>query len=188
MKFTKAVVKALLEHATEHTWTLQGFGMLRLHLSDEVRLNVWDSRYRVRDVSLIHDHPWDFSSLVVVGTLVNHRYIEPSDRTSGRQFHCGTIKPGPGGGLDKKTVRYMRIIHQGGELYHAGDSYEQTAKEIHKSMPDDGTVTLNIRKRKGADEARVFWELGTEWVSAEPRRAEAHEILDITRAALRGWQ
>ncbi len=55
-------------------WSLQGFGMLRLYLSKEVRLHVWDDRYAVKNVTTIHTHPWHFRSTVLFGELTDVLY------------------------------------------------------------------------------------------------------------------
>lgn len=177
----KMLVKAILEHATVFNWSLQGFGMLRLHLSDEIRLNVWDRRYRVPNVSLIHNHPWNFESTVIAGSLHNVRYCSGTT-----PYSFGLIKPGPGGGL-LQELGIVNLDNCFPEIYREGDSYTQYHDEIHISQPTDGTVTLNLRTRVGEDTAHVYWPSGTDWVSAEPRKATDAEVNDITGAALRRW-
>ena len=182
MDATRAFVKKILIRAENFDWSLQGFGMLRLHMDDGFRLNVWDSRYRVKNVSMVHTHPWNFESLVVCGRLVNWRYHE-SGTGYGKPYRFATIKPGPGGGLlDTRGEEVWLTNH--GEVITAGVAYRQSADEIHLSAPEDGTVTLNKRQRVGEDVARVYWPANTEWVSAEPRPATITEISTITNVAL----
>lgn len=106
----KLLVKSILENPTPQTrnWSLQGFGFLRSYLSSELRLHVWDSRYRVKNVSGIHTHPWDFDSYIVAGELhqfrykevgINRRDIEEFDATAPDAYFRSVIKAGPGGGL-----------------------------------------------------------------------------------------
>lgn len=63
----------------------------------------------------------------------------------------------------------------------------QTPSEIHETDAQDGTVTLMQKTPTGDDSARVFWEIGTGWGSAEPRKATPEEVLDITQNALKLW-
>ena len=98
LKLIQELVRLILVNANKFEWTLQGFGMLRLHLSGGVRLNIWDSRFRVPGVSTLHSHPWWFTSLIVSGSLANVRYMET---IGGMAFSSAEIKPGPGGGLRK---------------------------------------------------------------------------------------
>lgn len=187
MKIQKALVKKILEQALSFEWSLQGFGMLRLHLDYDVRLNVWDSRYRVKNVSLMHSHPWNFKSLIVAGKLQNFRF-EPvvGSAPDYPEYEYAVIKPGPGGGLrENKGLIMLRSFSP--EFYVEGEEYNQLHSEIHVSEPCDGTVTLNERQRVGEDIANVYWPKGTEWVSAEPRPAKLHEVRDITEAALKKW-
>ncbi len=187
--FEKSLVKEILKKAAWFKWSLQGFGMLRLHLSDEVRLNVWDGRYRVPNVSMIHDHPWDFESLIVTGELRNVRLTRPismRETMRGLVMEHAVIKPGPGGGkLENKGNLVLCLCDE--ERYVAGQTYRQKAAEVHLSDPEDGTVTINKRERVGEDLARVFWPYGKQWVSAEPRPATTDEVLDIVGASLARW-
>ena len=76
MKFDviRLLVADILEFPERHDWTLQGFGMLRAYLSSEIRLHVWSAAHRVEGVSDIHNHPWDFESMVVCGNMENTLY------------------------------------------------------------------------------------------------------------------
>jgi len=181
----KLLVKAILQKAQSFNWSLQGFGMLRLYLSQEVRLHVWDSRYAVPGVSVIHTHPWDFLSQVVAGKVGNILFNE--SETKGMPFHKQVIQCGPGGGLcGMPTDVLLHPAYE--ELYIEGQSYTQNAQEIHASRPADGTVTILTRTfREDTEHAAVYWPAGTEWGSAEPRPATPEEVAAITGNALSRW-
>jgi hypothetical protein len=159
--------------------------MLRLYLSTETRLHVWDTRFAVPDVSTIHNHPWSFESYIVAGAIKQRRYIVSPD---GKPFNVSTILAGPGGGL-RTAPQPVKLEAQDLEVYGEGDSYTQTTDEIHWSMPEDGTVTLVTRRfvKADRDHARVFWPAGADWVSAEPRPATSREIHEIMSRALERW-
>jgi hypothetical protein len=186
-KALKAFVRAILSHAGDFEWTLQGFGMLRLSMpcpEGDFRLNIWDSMYRVGDVSLMHSHPWDFKSLIVSGALCNLRFSGCTEGT-GESFDFATIKPGPGGGITEGKSGTVELVCVAKEYFAAGDVYQQKAEEIHISLPEDGTVTLNRRDRRADDIAQVFWRTGKAWVSAEPRKADRVAVGDIVEKAMR---
>ena len=178
------IEKYVLERPLDHSWSLQGFGMLRMYLSPEVRLHVWDSRYRTTNVSDIHDHPWDFTSTVLWGKMVNMRYFETlGTRYTRYTHHSGQIVCGPNpsvsGPVDIKRVRLGMDMPC---AYEPGFSYTQLAGDLHSSSPVDGTVTICRRTPafgRSSEHARVYWPLGTDWVSAEPRPATNDEVLDI---------
>ncbi len=180
---TRSLVENILRNAHNYRWTLQGFGMLRTYLPGDVRLAVWHSDFRVPNVSLIHDHPWDFNSQVIAGELHNQRYVETND---GRRMMCRTIKPGVGLKMIAEDTPAM-LSKKSTELYLAGETYYQKHNEIHESLPEDGTVTIVSRKRAGEDIARVFYPRGEEWVSGEPHDANLGTITAMTRYALDRW-
>ncbi len=174
----------ILERPHNHEWSLQGFGMLRLYISDAVRLHVWDSAFRVPNVSLIHTHPWDFQSEVICGSIRNTRYVEHSYDPIGTPYCSAIIRCGPGGGVRSETL-FTNLTMAQDDWYDEGAIYTQHAEEIHLSRPHDGTVTLVTRTFKGdKDHARVFWPRNEQWVSAEPRRATDDEVTAITQKAL----
>lgn len=177
-----ANIEFLLDPDAE--WSLQGFGMFRRYLSKTERLHVWDSRFSVPGVSTIHDHPWDFESRVLAGTVVNRLYTVKEPTVGVRPTHnCQRIKCGVGGCLvgDAPVLADLSVRSQW--AYTWGERYEEKAHEIHESFPSDGTVTLVTRTfKKDAEHANVFFPYGTEWVSAEPRSATSGEI----KAAIQG--
>lgn len=179
-----AMVYDILRRPFDRQWSVQGFGMLRTYFgnNDRFRLNVWTSVLATPEVSIIHDHPWDFQSWVIAGLFRNVRYhpaVGPSN------FLMQKIKTGPGGG--PLTSPQECCMHSGGEeTYYPGDTYHQRAEEVHASFYDNGSVTLNDRRRRGIrDDAYVFWPVGTQWVDAKPRPATDEEVWDTTRIALK---
>lgn len=181
-------VQLLAKHAIDHPhwfeWTTQGFGMVRCYLDPdhEWRLNIWHTGLH-NGASLIHDHPWDFTSWVLAGVLQNRRYTIQDD-PFGSWHQWGIITPGPGNG----TISHggiVRLTSTGSmETYRSGEMYSQKANEIHETAFRDGTVTLNRRRRVGEDKARIFWPVGTEWVNANVHDASVAEIRLAVDAAM----
>jgi hypothetical protein len=196
LTFLKPLIRRILVWPEHSQWTVQGFGFLRTYFGppDEpkrFRLNLWDSKYRVDNVSVIHDHPWHFTSVIVAGVLCNYRYVmqhpKLNDITPTHSFT--TIKTGEGGGMEKSPIEHCVLIQPHKvEFYSPGDTYYQHASEIHETAYKDGTVTLNERVPTGDGEhARVFWPYDTDWVDAMPRPATADEVSDIVSRSLARW-
>lgn len=182
---SQSLVRQILENPFSFEWSLQGFGMLRLYLSPEVRLHIWDHNFRTEDVSLIHTHPWDFESCVISGIVYNKRFMQYVER---RPEHCThmqqIIKCGEGGGpIGTPGPVYLGMFSD--ETYSSGHTYMQRANEIHLSEFKDGTITV-IKRTFHADteHAYVYWPLGSKWVTAEPRRASGDEIEAMCKKAL----
>lgn len=189
---TKEDLQAILLHPTDHEWSLQGLGMLRTYLDPErtMRLHVWSNDAKFQDVSELHTHPWDMTSTVIVGELKQERYV-PSLGDEATHM-CQKILCGEGGGLcDVPRTVGLRMMLP--EFYYGlgegGESeYHQLWWEIHRSVPADGTCTLVEREfTADPDHAYVFWPVGEEWVSAEPRPATEEEVFAITGKALDLW-
>lgn len=179
----RTMARFLLLNAERFEWSLQGLGMLRLHIEgSNSRLHIWDRRFAYPGASPIHDHQqWALHSTVLSGRLTNYRFVERED---GEAYWYQLIKAGYGYFV-KEGPLPICLARLAPEHYEVGDTYSQRPEEIHETVPLDGTVTL-MRKTPTADPeaARVFWPVGEEWGTAEPRAATAQEVLDITRYAL----
>lgn len=183
---TKLLVRNILRHPHHHEWSLQGFGMLRTYLDDQrvFRLHIWSQEHAVENVSLMHNHPWDFTSKIIAGEITNRRFTESED---GQPFTRSRILCGEGGCIKSEPERVL-LAAWPPERYIEGDSYKQTATEIHSSHPADGTVTLIERVfGEDNDHADVYYKEGEIWVSAEPRTASEAEIKAICNKSLRLW-
>jgi hypothetical protein len=189
----RSMIAHVLNNCFAHQWTVQGFGMMRLHLPGNFRLHLWNSSLRIPGVSDIHDHlQWGLMSTIICGSLVNRIWAEnkpsiPSADESSVPIPLyamrATLKPGVG--------TYFKDAPVGGTLigvsetrYFAGDTYAQAPNEIHSTHPEDGTITLMQKFPTDDESARVYWPMGTDWVSAEPREATRDEIQCVTAVAL----
>ena len=170
---TIAAVRYILENPFQHKWSYQGLGMMRLYLSPEMRLHIWNAEWAEKDVSTIHTHPWDFQSFTICGEYRQTRYIESGHNSI--YYNKQVIG-------EQEQVRL-----QGGELesYQPGEIYRMLHTEIHEATPEPGTVTI-IKRRflENTEYADVYWDLDKEWVSAEPRSATHAEIMKFTHLAL----
>lgn len=186
---TKLAIKQVLETATAHKWSLQGMGMFRLYLSREVRLHVWDGRFTVERVSTLHTHPWDFTSHVLSGVVVDRVFKEVDAVVPGspHNYFKQKIVCGPGGGVagEKEPVR-LELANQ--DAFVAGTEYQRQATDVHETVFKSGTVTLLERRfKEDTEHAMVYFQQDREWVSAEPRDATPEEVSAMARVALDRW-
>lgn len=187
---SRALVDNLLNHSAQMEWSLQGLGMLRTYLTEDIRLHIWDGDEENVGVSKLHTHPWDFESLVICGRVCNQRYVERSmEHQTGKakrdRYMRQMIRCGEGGGLEGEPGPIF-LEPQIVEVVTAGCAYSQRAVEIHESRPDDGTITIikrTVPPEGHPDFANVYWPEGEEWVSAEPRPATRSEVLRIINKA-----
>ncbi len=174
----QALVRTILEHAADHPWRLQGIGLLGLRLDDrrQHRLHVWDPDACDGDAP-IHDHPYDFTSTVIVGQLTNTRYVEhPTGEAYGRQ----RFAPNDEHHRRTDTVRLIGTS----TLLSSGERYQQVADELHDSHQTPGTVTIIRCTWRERPELTVCLRPGAPWVSGQARPATPDEIKRITTAAL----
>ena len=179
----RKLIRHILKNGLDYRWSIQGFGMLRLYLDKETRLHIWNPSAAVPDVSEIHDHPWDFVSNIICGSLTNelYRIIEelPEVTMLMQQIVCGP------GGHSCGTPEPVKMGLVSTRDYKTGESYAQFAPAFHRTIAAPGTITIIKRRfRENTENARVCFPLGTEWVSAEPRDATPEEISPFLQQAL----
>jgi hypothetical protein len=189
---TKDDIRKILENPLDREWSIQGLGMLRTYLDDKKvqRLHVWSDEARGMwdGASELHTHPWDMISIIMAGRLEQHRFVaflptlkEPATHMQ-QKILCGE-----GGGLCGLPERAL-LRQMSPEFYKEGDVYRQGWWEIHRTRPADGTVTIIARDfTSDPDHAFVYWPVGEDWVSAEPRPATEDEIIRITQRSLERW-
>jgi hypothetical protein len=189
----RSLVKLVIEGSHHDQWTLQGLGMFRLYLSETDRLHVWNEEFSFPGASTIHDHPWDFDSLIIAGRLWNRLYKLPSKEgepdfysNNRMPFRHAIIKCGTGGSLVGEEGLPVELWECSPSGYFPGDRYSQNAEEVHETHTLPGTVTIvrrRFRKDRDRDHANVFWRKG-EWGSAEPRQATENEVKTMKVSAL----
>ena len=174
----RALVRTILEHAADYPWRLQGIGLLALRLDDrrEYRLHVWDPDGCVGDPP-IHDHPYDFTSTVVVGELVNTRYAEdPSGDEYCRERYAPSDE-------DDRRTDVVRLVGTSTTLVPAISTTSSPPSCTTATRPP-GTVTIIRCSWRDRPELTVCLRPGAPWVSGQARPATPGEIKRITTTAL----
>jgi hypothetical protein len=157
---------------------MQDIGLMGLRLDErrEYRLHVWNPSLTAEDPP-IHDHPYDFTSTIVVGELINTRYTEdPSGAEHRRERYA------PNDESDRRTDT-VRLVGSSTTLAPR-DEYQQLAEELHESHQAPGTVTIIRCSWRDRPELTVCSRPGAPWVSGQARPATADEIKRITTTAL----
>lgn len=169
---------------SETGWSLQGFGMFRFYLAPEWRLHVWDDRFRNPEGTRLHDHPWDFESFIIAGSITNHVYQKPALGQMAWSHHEQTIICGPGGHA-KGQPKDVSLELVSSTQYWRGESYGQLAPQIHDTDYTRGTITLVRRTfKEDTEHARVYASFGQRWESNEPRPATKEELSVALSTAL----
>ncbi len=180
---------AAIDTPHEMEWSLQGFGMLRYYLTDDRawRLHVWDDHYRVADVTMIHNHPWNLSSMVLSGGLVNRRY-RVNYRLWGKYGDPTHWEIRILAGEDARQDGHLKaviLIPKPAEFCIVGvtakNEYHQEWDEIHCTDALNGTITITHREfvNLDRDHAMSYAAHDKKWVSAAPRTATSDEVSDI---------
>lgn len=192
MNIQAALVKSILQRWQSYEWTSQGFGFIRTKIQDVGRIHIWDSAVAVQYASTMHTHPWPLTSTIISGELINCRFTEAGGRIipfriQGLDYVHSKLQTGEGGGLiGEQTL--VKLFNKQPEYYLAGDTYTQIPTEIHRTIAQDGTVTLMERPQGPPLEvADVYWPQGLSWVSAEPKSLESWHIQPIINHALARW-
>jgi hypothetical protein len=175
---SKALVLTMLQHAEDFPWRMQDIGLMSLRLDDrrEYRLHVWDPSYWVGEPP-IHDHPYDFTSTIIAGELINTRYEVDS---SGDEYVRFLYSPGAESERRSDKVRLSSTA----TTFTGGDDYRQLAHELHASWQQPGTVTAIRCSWVEASELTVCVRDEESWQSAQGRDATHEEIKNFTAKAL----
>lgn len=190
MSIAESRVKEIIKRPLDYDgWTIQGLGMLRLHLDDsnETRLHIWDTQTALNDQTSAHDHPWDIvNSTVYFGAMGNQRYGLSNEGDIPIQISrvlCGIGSDFEG----ESTTGFMFELGER-ELYEPGGSYSIDATEFHNSFPERGTVTVITRRFRpdleqivGRRVATICWTGDEDWErDGFNRVATKDEILHFT--------
>lgn len=193
-EMTRALVSSILRNPHNHSWSLQGLGMLRTYLDEKkrYRLHIWSNADATPPASRLHDHPWSFTSYVVAGGITNYRWLWTLDpfeakRLGARMWNRVLVTCGEA--CVAGVPEHCWLTAQKPEIITSGEWYMQHAAEVHDTLPEDGTVTIIDRKPgKDPDHAHVYYPLGEEWVSVgHVRYADAGTVKRITKLALDKW-
>jgi hypothetical protein len=175
---TKALVFSILRHAEDFPWRIQDIGLMGLRLDErrEYRLHVWNASMSAEDPP-IHDHPYDFTSAIVVGELTNTRYVENSAGDEHIRFRYSLP--------DEEQRRSDRVrLSAAAATLREGDEYGQLAHELHASWQQPGTVTLIRCSWGAARELTVCTRQEASWRSGLARDATPGEVRSMTAKAL----
>ncbi len=189
----RILVEHILRNAKEYPWVVPANGRLTLVLApDSVVINLFNAHYRQPGTTTTHSHTMDFKSEIIAGEMRQYRYARSSAETPGAaHYGCQELT------LDGKLMGEATdcyLLEGPREVYRSGEFYEITAPEIHRSDPEDGTVTLITRQYKTTPASVfTFWPYakmapGTQ--SGEkiiPGVAGGKVLEDAVSHALRTW-
>jgi hypothetical protein len=175
---SKALVFTILRHAEDFPWRMQDIGLMSLRLDDhrERRLHLWDPGHLVGDPP-IHDHPYDFTSMIIAGELTNTRYVEDSAGEEYVRFRYSVPAE------DERRLDAVKLA-AAPETLTEGDEYYQLAHELHASGQEPGTVTAIRCSWREPRELTVCLRDESAWRSGNAREARREEIKAFTAKAL----
>jgi hypothetical protein len=190
MNTTREAIECIMRHPRDHKWSVSGLGMLRLYLSRENRVHIWDSSLITPGVSAIHTHPWDLESLVIAGVYRQTRFT-PSDEKPYETLNCVEIECGSNA-CQLSAVSQVKVYEEYPEVYREGLCYNQEKDEIHQTMAEDGTVTLVTRTfYPDTERAKVLWRGKGPWVDAKPWDVKSPQdienVVSVLNRSLQKW-
>ena len=175
---SKALVLTILRHAEDFPWRMQEVGLLGLRLDDQrqYRLHVWDPTYRTGEPP-VHDHPYDFTSEVIVGEMTNTRYeVDPTGDRYIRYRYPPTA--------EDLRRRDTVTLTASPTTFREGGRYGQLAHELHDSSQLPGTVTVTRCSRVDVTDLTVCLRDGSSWRSGRARDATRDEVKSVVARAL----
>lgn len=135
-----------------HPLGFYSFSLARISDDTNLRLHIWtkDSPIQSQDL-LIHNHIFDFTSLVLVGDITNKRYhIEKS--TSKKGFMYDVAYTNSGSTLSKCGQGYD-ITNTTIEEVKKGEYYGAKSEEFHESLNINSNFSATILLTKQTKDA-----------------------------------
>ena len=172
-------MRTILEHAEDYPWRMQDIGLLGLRLDDrrEHRLHVWGPTYSVGEPP-VHDHPYDFTSTVVVGEMTNTRYVEDpvGHRVPPRALHAAR--------RERAHDRHRDASPRPRPSCAPATSTRNSRTNCTTVASSPGTVTIIRMSFVDVPALTVCTPSDAPWVSARSRPPTPDELEAITGAAL----
>ena len=128
--------------------------------SFKLRLHVWEPAYKVRsEDNDLHDHRWDFASLMMKGSFVSVLYQESENGIEERYPY--TYLPVAGGdsyGLEKVSDSKVKLYESCRILIKQGMGYFMPCQTVHKVEyeSEEKTVTMVITDKPINNNCRMY--------------------------------
>nr|WP_231982325.1 hypothetical protein [Pseudomonas sp. bs2935] len=135
--------------------TLHGLGFVQIQLEGKQRMHVWHPELPRRacfEHSAIHNHRFDFDSLVIVGTQINVEFAElpPAAACFKQATHELYIHEGARsarGGRPWVRNGTVEMLQTSRQAIAAGSMYRMRAYDFHQTEPGgDGKVATILKK------------------------------------------
>jgi hypothetical protein len=131
--------------------TLHGLGFVQVQLQGNQRLHVWHPELPRRacfEHSAIHDHRFNFTSRVIVGTQINHTFEIASHDAGEFVLYLHEGARTAGGGRPWTPDGRADMVRTDSYVIEAGNDYNTLAYEYHRTEPaGDGRVATIMAKR-----------------------------------------
>ena len=131
--------------------TLHGLGFVQVQLEGNQRLHVWHPELPRRSCfedSAIHDHRFNFTSRVLVGTQINHCYDMQRHDEGDFVLYLHEGKRSANGGRPWTPDGRAHLNWETTFSVEAGNDYNTIAYEYHRTEPGgDGRVATIMQKR-----------------------------------------
>jgi hypothetical protein len=172
----RAVAGLVFEHVCEHRlpglWHPYGFIVFQLgedEVGNRLRLHLWPDWERTKQTPEwpIHNHPWSFTSVVLYGSVVQHRYSVTVDRNgTGVLFKVSYQE-----GLSRLTRTTMPVLASciGSETLVHGRSYHLSPSEYHSVHVGDGELAATLVRSEKLS-------TGVAYVLGQPDGKEVYEF------------
>lgn len=147
----RIVARLLFDHVCSHR--LPGmwhpYGFLVFHLGEDqvgnrLRLHIWPNSARIKQVPEwpIHNHPWPFTSIVLYGSVVQHKYSVTVNRDGTGVLYEVSYQDR----LSRLTKTTMSVLPSlvSSEILVHGRSYQLSPTEYHSVYVEEGELAATL--------------------------------------------
>lgn len=194
-QYFNETVKEILRYLISHSqvflgvWHPLGFINIKLDAENTVRLHIWNaaSTKRYNPISSIHNHEWQLTSYVIIGTLYNHTYQVIKNPALPTHQLCRVKSQGLVNYIELTDTQVAYTLSRT-EIIVQGEIYTVPPRVFHStSVKEDITTATIMLESPGYDEDpeiivgpdhHASWEMTRKACTGEELHFHVAQLLD----------